>query len=413
MLKDAFRRQQLELKNLKAAYAQETADLKRHCKHAENKVHDLESLLAATSEESGRLHTELQKHRMASISAIHEPCWQYEVGGVWHVVSPQANEQMLHAYLVYLQEPTDANRFVTLNSGGVARKVDFELMKQENCDTRKTRNIKILAGVPQNWSTSPERLLRQSDHLPEFYVKVSECNDWNLHGKVLEILRSSVHGNVIPQCSCMGRAKIISIHRIEHRRLWQRYKVRCAALRQEHTSYNVHVRPAPIADAPDHCLTENQNVFDCGETLAPDIDEKILLHGTGWDNANNIVQNGFDNRVCRRGLYGDGVYFASAACKSHQYTCDRDGHKQGCQCKQQRTFILARVALGDSYHTKQTLPASRRPPIRNSSSGDTFDSIVVNPGLIQGHHNPEQLHQEFVVFERDQAYPCFVVQYQL
>ena len=30
------------------------------------------------------------------------------------------------------------------------------------------------------------------------------------------------------------------------------------------------------------------------------LDEKILLHGTSWDNADSIVQNRFDNRICRR-----------------------------------------------------------------------------------------------------------------
>ena len=49
-----------------------------------------------------------------------------------------------------------------------------------------------------------------------------------------------------------------------------------------------------------------------------DVDETILLHGTSWDNADSIVQNGFDNRICGRGMYGAWVYFASAGSKSHQ-----------------------------------------------------------------------------------------------
>ena len=48
------------------------------------------------------------------------------------------------------------------------------------------------------------------------------------------------------------------------------------------------------------------------------VDEKILLQGTSWDNADSIVQNAFDNRICGRGMYGAWVYFASAGFKSHQ-----------------------------------------------------------------------------------------------
>ncbi|CAK9084155.1 unnamed protein product [Durusdinium trenchii] len=112
-------------------------------------------------------------------------------------------------------------------------------------------------------------------------------------------------------------------------------------------------------------------------------------------------------------MYGEGVYFASAACKAHQYTCE--DHKSGCCCKRERTLIIARVALGDAYVTRETRKKERRPPVRNCAFGITYDSIVVNPGPFQGHHNPNsiQVHQEFVLCDREQAYPCYVVQYHL
>lgn len=108
---------------------------------------------------------------------------------------------------------------------------------------------------------------------------------------------------------------------------------------------------------------------------------------------------------------GDGVYFASAACKSHQYTCPN--HNLACGCRRKRILIIARVALGDSYHTKETRINTRRPPVRNSTTGVTYDSVVVNPGPIKGHHNTTQVHQEFVVCDREQAYPCYVVEYRV
>ena len=46
-----------------------------------------------------------------------------------------------------------------------------------------------------------------------------------------------------------------------------------------------------------------------------------------------------------------------------------------------------------------------------NSLGITFDSVVVNPGKVSGHPHKEQIHQEFVICDREQAYPAYVVQY--
>lgn len=186
-------------------------------------------------------------------------------------------------------------------------------------ETPRIRWIRIEAGVPKQWITAPADLLLQSDQLDSFYVEVK---DSAIHATVLSILQLTGHGTDNSQtCSCMRTAKVKSVHRIENWRLWQGYKSRCAALRKEHASYNISVTPAPIDCDALHgtYMTSHQAVFDCGEALAADVDEKILLHGTSWGNANSIVLNGFDPRMCDRGMYGDGVYFASAACKSHQY----------------------------------------------------------------------------------------------
>ena len=150
--------------------------------------------------------------------------------------------------------------------------------------------------------------------------------------------------------------------------------------------------------------------FDCGEPLLLDVDEKILLHGTSRENAHSIVRHGFDHRTSATGMYGDGVYFASAACKSHQYACSTRCGITSCQCRCERTLIISRVALGDAYHTHRTLFHERRPPKRNGTAG-AHGSVMVQPGVISGHVHQRQIHQEFVIFDREQAYPAFVVKY--
>ena len=371
-----------------------------NAKSAEKRIEELTARLA-------------EQKRTSSMASSSGACWQFQENGCWHAVPPEGNDQMTQAYLVYLRDPSPYNRFATINAPGVAREVDFQLLIQKRCDTNKVRWIRIVTGAPNQWVSTPACLLQQTDKLNQFYIQVT---DSQIHEKVREILQLTGHGQDKSQiCSCMRTATVKSVYRIENLRLWHGYKLRCEALRKQNASHNVFVTPAALdLDAfggLNKVMTNNQKLLDCDEALAADVDEKILLHGTSWENANSIVLNGFDHRTCSRGMYGNGVYFASAACKSHQYTCK--DHKMACGCKCERTLIIARVALGDAYYAKETRYNEGRPPVRSSTSGVTYDSIVVNPGAIKGHHNSAQLHQEFVIYQMEQAYPSYVIQYQL
>ena len=75
-------------------------------------------------------------------------------------------------------------------------------------------------------------------------------------------------------------------------------------------------------------------------------------------------------------------------------------------------MIVARVALGDPYYALEALRDHRRPPQRDSGSG-LHQSVVANPGRMANHPKRRQAHQEFVIFDVAQAYPCFVVQYRV
>ena len=342
-----------------------------------------------------------------SSGGCHGACWQYEMDGHWHPFSPEGNDQMNQAYLAYisnLQNGCTASIF----AGGVERFVDFQLMTQLHASTKRVRNIRIVAGVPQQWVSAPSALLTQTGSLGSRYKWVSDAN---LVDKITHILRSTGHAwDVSVPCSCLRGATVRSVHRIENFQLWHRYKARLAAMREDRARYNISVQPVVLdLDGREGTMSSSQSCLDCGEPLAGDVNEKILLHGTSWDNANSIVMHGFDHRICARGLYGDGAYFAGAACKSHQYTCGSHTGK-ACACLSERTLIIARVALGDAFFASTTRQGSRRPPNRMGTSG-TYDSVVVNPGPISGHHNPIQVHQEFVIFDREQAYPAYVVQY--
>lgn len=272
------------------------------------KLQDAEKKIQEMQEEKEQLSAHLEEQRrVSSIAGSNAACWKYLENGNWHAVPPEANDQMHQAYLAYLRNPSPYNRYVTINSAGVARYIDFQTMKQVRLDTKMVRKIQIFPGVPAQWVTTPARLLQQTDELKSFFVKVT---DPHIQDTVREILRFTGHGQDSSQiCSLLCNAEVKSVHRVENWRLWQGYKLRREALRKEHASYNVLVAPAALdLDAFDaghgKVMTSNQKVFDCGEALAADVDEKILLHGTSRENANSIAVNGFDHRTCDRGMYG-------------------------------------------------------------------------------------------------------------
>jgi len=131
------------------------------------------------------------------------------------------------------------------------------------------------------------------------------------------------------------------------------------------------------------------------------VNECHLFHGTSTSIAATIAMEGFDFRLSKPGFYGKGTYFASQACKSHQYA-----HKDG----DTRLIILSRVVLGDTWFAQEVDRNLQRPPTRQGKSRP-YDSIIAKPGPMPGHSQDEQSHQEFVLFDKAQAYPEFLIEY--
>lgn len=125
------------------------------------------------------------------------------------------------------------------------------------------------------------------------------------------------------------------------------------------------------------------------------LNERHLFHGTSQDVVEGICKHNFDPRVCGKHatMFGQGSYFARKAVYSHNFSkrSPRGVHY----------MFLAKVLTG-----KFTVgnPSMRRPPPLNPRdlSSDLFDSCVDN------WMDP----QIFVIFNDDQSYPYFIIQYE-
>ncbi|XP_063786207.1 protein mono-ADP-ribosyltransferase TIPARP-like [Pseudophryne corroboree] len=121
--------------------------------------------------------------------------------------------------------------------------------------------------------------------------------------------------------------------------------------------------------------------------------ERHLFHGTKAVNVEAICKQNFDNRVFRVTAYGKGSYFARDACYSHHYShANADGY---------RFMFLAKVLLGRPTVGQPSYV--RPPPISAKDPASLLYDSCVNQ-----FQNPDV----FVVFDNDQFYPYFLIQYQ-
>ncbi len=195
-------------------------------------------------------------------------------------------------------------------------------------------------------------------------------------------------------CSCSKTFRVHSVKRVENSVLLAQYYGAMEALRHRRgcSKSEGHGGRKRVADVEpripqDHWKLGRENF------LEKDLNEVYLFHGTNRSLLSIITQEeGFDERLARDGLYGQGIYAAENACKSHQYT-DKSSNN---------VMILCRVLLGNPMYTDTGL--SGRRPLDTKK----FDSVIANKQQQLGRF---QHHREFIVYDRHQIYPEFIINY--
>lgn len=215
--------------------------------------------------------------------------------------------------------------------------------------------------------------------------------------------------NMLKQASthelCAGRDGIfdmtsvskLRVWRIENPMLWKQYCHKATEMQERHALQKVdcpriNVDKFRYEDDYPECLRKS--------SLNLALNEVRLWHGTKVWNTGKIVQEGFDERVCcLDGMFGAGVYFANETCKAGQYAQKSEGGSIGSGSRASHWFFLSRVLLGRSHFTREAMPGARRPP-------DSFDSVIYTPTQYAsvGHHT------EFIVYDRFQCYPEYLVE---
>ncbi|XP_053246323.1 protein mono-ADP-ribosyltransferase TIPARP isoform X1 [Podarcis raffonei] len=159
--------------------------------------------------------------------------------------------------------------------------------------------------------------------------------------------------------------KILKILRVQNQFLWEKYK--------------------------------RKKEYMCKKMTGLDriMNERHLFHGTSQDVVDGICKHNFDPRVCGKHatMFGQGSYFARKASYSHNFS---KRSPKGIHYMFLAKVLTGRYTVGN--HTMR-----RPPPVNpNSITSDLYDSCVDN------YFEP----QIFVIFNDDQSYPYFVIQYE-
>eukprot|EP00927_Polykrikos_kofoidii_P050145 TRINITY_DN44076_c0_g1_i1.p1 TRINITY_DN44076_c0_g1~~TRINITY_DN44076_c0_g1_i1.p1 ORF type:complete len:554 (-),score=65.29 TRINITY_DN44076_c0_g1_i1:96-1757(-) len=217
-------------------------------------------------------------------------------------------------------------------------------------------------------------------------------------------LQTGLRGLVSPthfgDCSKARLATVTSVRAVVNIRLWKQYVAKrhlvVETLRTRKT--------CPWAKSLTPPVNRVANVFPW-ISLDERGNEVLLLHGTSIDIAEKIAKQGFDERLCQRGLYGRGIYLTTDFCKAMQY-----GGDGPTKC-----LIVTRAILGHPFEARGPLQSCERPP-EVDGLGFPHDSTVAKPGIPKGHRKGagkiygQQLHYEFIVARGDlQLYPEFIV----
>ena len=157
---------------------------------------------------------------------------------------------------------------------------------------------------------------------------------------------------------------------------------------------NSHYLLSPAINPLFPLVRKKQNMRLIARRNRQAVNEKNLFHGTTPDSVEAICKQNFDWRLHGKNAskYGEGSYFAVNASYSHSYA-KRDGNMS--------QFIFLTKVLVGSY--TQGHSSYRRPPPKQQSdpASDLYDSCVDNKS------NPTI----FVVFDTDQFYPEYIIQY--
>jgi len=247
---------------------------------------------------------------------------------------------------------------------------------------------------PSHWLTRRFKQLYYRVDVPEAVAK-----------QITQAFLTSSHTRCFPErLKLPQKPEVTRVYQIENPELWYTYQRKRAQLKKQHAHFKTPVVPYPT---PPDLLP--------GPILDSSLNEIYAFHGTKGENIEKILAVGLDARHSKMsGQYGAGIYFSDQACKSMQYTDFVGSTNSGNESsgKQGGVLFLCRVTLGVCHVAapEHAYAHTRLAPAIPGSS-DFHDSVVAES--VTASQGRQQVHREFVVYDNAQAYPEYLIEFEV
>ncbi|XP_062602537.1 protein mono-ADP-ribosyltransferase PARP15-like isoform X1 [Saccostrea cucullata] len=283
-----------------------------------------------------------------------------------------------------------------------------EIKKRTASASVRFRNIQT---VPERGTMEYlEYKYKETLRTPSYWTKFTstkELKDWNLqdksksfHLEYVDKITYDCIANALKKS--LPNANILSVQRLENAELFLEYGEECQRLFRKAKKENFPIlsitkkfpsflSPVKVMESLNRSMTED---------IHSEINEYYFFHGTKAVNVEVICGQGLDSRLAASGRLGPGIYGAEVASKSHKYA--------ECDDRNYFPMFLVRMCLGDIYMTNVS-GNYKRPPCKICTNPvcathqEIHDSVVASGG--------EFADREFVVYDRHQSYPEYLIWY--
>ncbi|XP_027009755.2 protein mono-ADP-ribosyltransferase PARP12-like isoform X2 [Tachysurus fulvidraco] len=316
--------------------------------------------------------------RLSTVSSVIDPSFTHTTKWIWyweneyhkwikygsikemHRLSSITCEEVEKNYLHFLED--NSHDLVKFTAGKQCYELNFRTMTQRNEMSNTERPVRRRPWFVSVFDARIARTRRGPNSytgVPGFWDKTAVCESGYqrvlLDSSHKDFVRVQEHFN-----KTMKDFNILTVERVQNKELWEDFQTKRERMKKANSDKKY------------------------GEG------ERLLFHGTKTNNVDAICRQNFDMRVSgvNATVYGQGSYFAKDANYSNDYT-DHYG---------ERCMFACRVLVGQ--YTKGVWHY-RRPPAKDAA-GNLYDSCV----------NDVRNPTIYVVFERSQVYPEFLITYE-
>lgn len=184
--------------------------------------------------------------------------------------------------------------------------------------------------------------------------------------------------------------------RVEDSGMWNQY-VRKRSLIKASRAEEMPLHPLDPPAATDEVADRSPTLF---APLDDALNEIYLWHGTSVRAALSIAANDFNIDLAGSGagtMYGCGAYLAENSTKADEYAKDEPGGYYDSTF----AILLCRTCLGKFYYTTKRNPDAQE-KVTDGSHDSTLGDRMKSTGTFR----------EFVVYDKDQIYPEYIVIYR-